>query len=445
MRYLIFAFYVILTLVWVHLLVWSNLSTQANFFLLLAVFLWIYMAVNIWANDVANSVWPAVWSGALKLKHAIIIAAVFELLWAVIAWWEVVKTVKNGIIDVNMIDNISVFIFIMMAALFSAAAWLNLATYFKAPVSTTHSIVWWVMWAWIAALWFWVVDWWTMWKIVSSWFISPLLGWLIAALFLYLIKSLILFRDNKVSQSKKWVPFFVAIMSWAFVTFLAIKWLKHIVSIDFVYASHMWLIVWFFVYFFLRSSIWKKASKITNDRQWVAKLFNIPLVFAVVLLTFAHWSNDVANAIWPLAAIYDSLVNSWINWSVWIPFWILLLWWTGLSFWLLLFWPRIIKAVGSEITELDQIRAFCIAISAALTVILASQLWLPVSTTHVAIGWVFWVWFLREYLHKKHHGKKEKFVQRNMMFKIISAWLITVPIVAFISWMFFVLFNFMFI
>lgn len=445
MRYLIFTFYVVLSLVWVHLLVWTDLSTQANFFLLLAVFLWIYMAVNIWANDVANSVWPAVGSWALKLKHAIIIAAIFELLWAIVAWWEVVDTVKNWIIDVWLINDVSIFIFIMMSALFSAALWLNLATFFKAPVSTTHSIVWWVMWWWIAALWFWVVDWWTMWKIVSSWFISPLLGWIVAALFLFGIKYLIIFKDNKVSQSKKWVPFFVAIMSWAFVTFLIIKWLKQIIQIDFIYASHIWLIVWFFVYFFLRSIIWKKASKISNNREWVAKLFNIPLIFAVVLLTFAHWSNDVANAIWPLAAIYDSLVNSWVSWNVWVPFWIMLLWGTWLSFGLLLFWPRIIKAVGSEITELDQIRAFCIALSAAITVIIASQLWLPVSTTHVAIGWVFWVWFLREYLHRKKHGKKEQFVQRNMMFKIISAWLITVPVVAFISWMFFVMFNFMFI
>jgi len=445
MKYILFTLYIVSALVGVHLFVWSNLWTSANAFLLFAVFLGIYMAVNIWANDVANSVWPAVWSGALTLKQAIIIAAIFELAWAVIAGWEVVKTIKDGIIDISLIWDYTIFMFIMLAALFSAALWLNFATYFNAPVSTTHSIVGWVMWAWIAAMWIWIVSWPTMWKIVSSWFISPLLWWIVAALFLFFIKYLVLNRTDKVWQAKKWVPFFVSIMAWAFTTYLILKWIKNLVDIDFVTASHIWLWVAFFIYFALRSYLWKISSKIKNTREWILKLFNIPLIFAVILLTFAHWSNDVANAIWPLAAIYDSLVNSSISWSVWIPFWIMLLGWTWLSFWLLLFGPKIIKAVGSEITELDQVRAFCIALSAAFTVILASQLWLPVSSTHIAIGWVFWVWFLREYLHKREHNKKECYVERSMLKKIVAAWLITVPIVAFLSGLIFFIFSFLFI
>lgn len=445
MKYFLFALYIIWALVWVHLLVWTNLWTSANAFLLFAVFLGIYMAVNIWANDVANSVGPAVWSGALSLKWAIVIAAIFELAWAVIAGWEVVKTIKDWIIDIWVINDYTIFLFIMLAALFSAALWLNFATYFNAPVSTTHSIVGWVMWAWIAAMWVWIVAWDTMWKIVASWFISPLLWWIVAALFLFFIKHLILNRKDKIVQAKKWVPFFVAIMAWSFTSYILLKWLKNILKLDFVSASHIWLIVAFFTYFFLRAYISKISHRLSNDRKAIAKLFNIPLILSVILLSFAHWSNDVANAIGPLAAIYDSLVNSWVSWSVWIPFWIMLLWWTWLSFWLMLFGPKIIKAVWWEITELDQIRAFCIALSAAFTVILASQMWLPVSSTHIAIGWVFWVWFLREYLHKREHWKKEKFVERAMLSKIVAAWLITVPVVAFLAWAIFLIFSFLFI
>jgi PiT family inorganic phosphate transporter len=121
--------------------------------------------------------------------------------------------------------------------------------------------------------------------------------------------------------------------------------------------------------------------------------------------------------------------------------WILLIWGGWIAVWLAIFGPKMIKTVWGEITELDQIRAFCIALSAAITVIIASQLGLPVSSTHIALGWVFWVGFLREFLHKREHGKKEKFVERSMLKKIIAAWLITVPTVALLSWVIFMILN----
>ncbi|MDD3144949.1 MAG: inorganic phosphate transporter [Candidatus Gracilibacteria bacterium] len=445
MKYFLFALYIISALIGVQLLVGSNLGTSADAFLLFAVFLGIYMAVNIGANDVANSVGPAVGSGALSLKGAIIIAAIFELAGAVIAGGEVVKTIKDGIIDISLLNNYTVFMFIMLSALFSAALWLNFATYFKAPVSTTHSIVGGVMGAGIASMGLGIVAWGTMGKIVLSWIISPLLGGIVAALFLFFIKHLILNKKDKVVQAKKWVPFFVSIMAWAFTTYIILKGIKNIIKIDFVSASHIGLVVAFFTYFFLRAYIGKISSRLSNDRKSIAKLFSIPLIFSVILLSFAHGSNDVANAIGPLAAIYDTLVNSGISGSVGVPFWIMLLGGTGLSFGLLLFGPKIIKAVGGEITELDQIRAFCIALSAAFTVILASQMGLPVSSTHIAIGGVFGVGFLREYLHKREHGKKEKFVERKMLTKIVAAWLVTVPVVAVISGLMFLVFNFLFV
>lgn len=399
-----------------------------------------YMAMNIWANDVANSVWPAVGSKTITLKWAIIIAAIWNFSGALIAWWDVVSTIKDWIIDISGFGwDTHMFIFSMISALVAAAIWLNIATYFKAPVSTTHSIVWGVMWAWIAALWVNVVSWSTMWKIVASWIISPVLWGIIAAIFLYFIKTTIIFKDDKIKSAQKMVPIFVAIMSWAFSTYLILKWLKHLIKLDFTQASIIWFIIAIIVYFVMSKVLKWKNHKIKNNRESINTLFSIPLIFAVALLTFAHWANDVANAIWPLAWIYDAIVSWWITWKASIPIWIMVIWWAGISIWLYLFWPRIIKRVWWEITELDQVRAFSIALSAALTVIIASQLWLPVSSTHIALGWIFWVWFLREYLDKKHNKKKEIHVKRDLIYKIIAAWLITVPVVAFLSGMVFLL------
>ena len=423
------------------------------YFIVFAAVLGWYMAMNIGANDVANSVWPAVWSKALTLWWAIVLAAIFEASWALIAGWEVVDTIKKWIINIDWFQDPNMFMFAMMAALVAAAIWLNLATYLKAPVSTTHSIVWWVMWAWIAALWFSVVDWWTMGKIAASWVISPVLGGIIAAGFLLMIKETVMFKADKVKAAKSWVPFFVSIMAWAFTAYLTLKWLKKIwpninefvwfidlgEKPDFITAAILWLIVASVVFFFMKKRIDKKAHHIENNRDSINKLFNIPLIFAVALLSFAHGSNDVANAIWPLAAIYDTVINSSVSTSVGIPIWIMVIWWLWISVWLALYWPRIIKTVWHEITELDQVRAFSIALSAAITVIIASQLQLPVSSTHIALGWVFGVGFLREYLDRKHHNKKEIYVRRDMIWKIASAWIITVPAVAMLSWLIFIL------
>jgi len=367
-----------------------------NAYVALAIWIGLYMAVNIWANDVANSVWPAVGSKAITIKQAILIAAVWNFSWAIIAGWDVVNTIKKWIIDVTPITQtyweaawLEIFVLIMLAALLAGWLWLTFATYVRAPVSTTHSIVGWVMWSWIAALGFWAVSWPTMWKIAASWFISPVLGWIIAALFLYWIKTTILFKEDKVSSAKTWVPFYVAIMSWAFTTYLIVKGIKQVVKVEFINAALIWMLIAAITFVIMRKYLKKKKS-LKNDKESIASLFSIPLIFAVALLTFAHGANDVANAIWPMAAIYDTFMNGNISSKVDLPIWILALGWFGISFWLAVFGPRIIKTVGGWITELDRIRAFCIALAASITVIIASQLWLPVSSTHIAIWWIFW-------------------------------------------------------
>ena len=164
-------------------------------------------------------------------------------------------------------------------------------------------------------------------------------------------------------------------------------------------ALTLGLIVAVFVYIFVKSKLNSNSDKLENSKASVNTLFTIPLIFAAALLSFAHGANDVANAIGPLAAINDAIVNGGISSKAEIPLWIMGVGALGIALGLALYGPKLIKTVGTEITELDQIRAFSIAMAASITVIIASQLGLPVSSTHIAIGGVFGVGFLREWLH----------------------------------------------
>ncbi|AXH11102.1 inorganic phosphate transporter [Halarcobacter bivalviorum] len=387
--------FVMLVFLWSYT---SHGDVPNNTFLIIGAVFGAYMAMNIGANDVANNVGPAVGSKAMTLMWAIVIAAIFEAAGAFIAGGDVVKTIKKGIIDPALITNPEIFIWAMTAALLSAALWLNFATSIGAPVSTTHSIVGGVMGAGIAAAGFAIVSWGTMGKIAASWVISPLLGGIIAAGFLYFIKKNIIFKKDLLEEARKFVPILVAVMSWAFSTYLILKGVKKLIKLDFLTASLIGIAIAVAVYFFVKPLVIKASEKISNDREGVNSLFTIPLIFAAALLSFAHGANDVANAIGPLAAINDAVMSSEISSKVDIPFWVMAVGAIGISIGLALYGPRLIKTVGSEITELDQIRAFSIAMAAAITVILASQLGLPVSSTHIAVGGVFGVGFLREWI-----------------------------------------------
>ena len=396
----------------------SSGNIPNNTFLAIAALFGAYMAMNIGANDVANNVGPAVGSKALTMGGAIAIAAVFETAGAFIAGGDVVKTIKKGIIDISAFGtHTDMFIWAMMAALLAAALWLNFATYFKAPVSTTHSIVGGVMGAGIAAAGFSIVAWGTMGKIIASWIISPLLGGLIAAGFLYAIKKTIIFQEDKIRAAQKWVPIYVSIMTWAFTTYLMLKGLKkvwpsivsfvntNLVNIlpvtkkpTLLTALTAGLIISIIVYILVKRSISRSNRIPDNSRKSINALFTIPLIFAAALLSFAHGANDVANAIGPLAAISDAVTSGGISAKAGIPFWVMAVGAVGISLGLALYGPKLIKTVGSEITDLDQMRAFSIAIAAAITVIIASQLGLPVSSTHIAVGGVFGVGFLREWI-----------------------------------------------
>jgi len=469
-------------------------------FLVLAAVFGAYMAMNIGANDVANNVGPAVGSGALTIGGAILIASIFEASGALIAGGDVVGTIKKGIIDPSAFGNDPmVFVYAMSAALLAAALWLNLATWLKAPVSTTHSIVGGVLGGGIAAGGFAIVSWGTMGKIAASWVISPVLGGVIAAIFLYVIKSQIIFKEDRLSAAKKVVPILVALMAAAFITYLTVKGLKKVWPVIVDTLSFLpqtkkptFLIALMFggigaaiTFIIVKPRIAKKVMGMEATRESINLLFTIPLIFAAALLSFAHGANDVANAVGPLAAVYDALTTHGVSTKAAIPLWVMVVGGVGISIGLALFGPRLIKTVGSEITELDQMRAFSIMMAAAITVVIASQLGLPVSSTHIAVGAIFGVGFLREWLDGKEMGVKqeklkvevekqnrlkaelsdlkteedykrqielmeslkvqkkrvkslkrtlrENYVKRGMVKKIVAAWIITVPAAAVLS------------
>jgi len=245
--------------------------------------------------------------------------------------------------------------------------------------------------------------------LVASWVISPLLGGVIAALFLYTIKKTMIYKDDKLSAMKKMVPLYVAIMGWAFVTYLMLKGVKHLVKVDFLTAAGIGFAAAAAIFFTVKPMVSRAASKLQNTREDVNKLFTIPLIFAAALLSFAHGANDVANAVGPLAGIADAVQTSAVATKASIPLWVMLVGAIGISLGLALYGPKLIRTVGSEITELDQVRAYSIAMAAAITVIVASQLGLPVSSTHIAVGGVFGVGFLREYLY---HTKEEELIRK---------------------------------
>ncbi|SFA80596.1 inorganic phosphate transporter, PiT family [Poseidonocella pacifica] len=417
-----------------------------------------YMALNIGANDVANNMGPAVGANALSMGGAIAIAVVFESAGALIAGGDVVSTIAKGIIAPESMGTATVFIWAMMSALLSAALWVNLATWIGAPVSTTHSVVGGVMGAGIAAAGFGAVSWATMGAIAASWVISPLLGGVVAALFLWLIKSRIIYRENKIAAARRWVPVLVGIMAGTFSTYLALKGLKKIIKIDLSSALMIGVAVGLLVWVVMIPMIRKQSEGLENRNKSLKILFGVPLVVSAALLSFAHGANDVANAVGPLAAIVQASQSGDFTHSVAIPFWVMVIGAFGISFGLFLFGPKLIRMVGGQITKLNPMRAYCVALSAAITVIVASWLGLPVSSTHIAVGGVFGVGFFREWDAERRIRKarlqmpnrptyapeerlRRKLVRRSHFLTIIAAWLITVPAAAILSAVIFFLIN----
>jgi PiT family inorganic phosphate transporter len=310
----------------------------------------------------------------------------------------------------------------------------------------------------IAAAGFGAVNWPMMGSIAASWVISPVLGAIIAAMFLAFIKEMIIYKDDKIAAAKRWVPVLVAIMAGAFSAYLALKGLKKIIHLNMSTALLIGVGMAIFTWAITTPLIARQAEGLENRNQSIRKLFSIPLVLSAALLSFAHGANDVANAVGPLAAIVHTIEMGDVATKVSIPLWVMIVGAIGISLGLFLFGPKLIRMVGQQITKLNPMRAYCVALSAAITVIIASWLGLPVSSTHIAVGAVFGVGFFREWYtensktrrayiqanksrnptkqgasKEREEIKRRKLVRRSHFMTIASAWVITVPAAALLS------------
>lgn len=411
-----------------------------------------YMAMNIGANDVTNNVGPAVGARVISMGAALAMAVVFEIAGAMIAGDQVVATISRGIIDPSVTSTAGAYVWAMMAALLSAGLWVNFATWVNAPVSTTHSIVGGVLGAGVAAVGIGALNWGIVAGITASWVVSPLLGGAVAALVLAFIKEFIIYREDKIAAANRWVPVLIAVMTATFVTYLSLEGLSQIMPVSLPKALLIGpacgLVAWVLVTPLIR----RQAAGLENRNQSLRKLFRLPLIFAAALLSFAHGANDVANAIGPLTGIVEATRAGGMAVDGQPQLWVVLIGALGISLGILLFGPRLIRIVGEEITKLNPMRAYCVSLSTATTVILASALGLPVSSTHIAVGAVFGVGFFREWYTRNSkrrveymRAKAERWevepkpernseevrrrylVRRSHFMTIVAAWIITVP------------------
>jgi len=399
-----------------------------------------YMALNIGANDVANNMGPAVGARAVTLVGALAIAAICETAGALLAGGDVVGTVSRGIISPQAVAAPEHFIWAMMGALLAAALWINLATWIGAPVSTTHSIVGGVMGAGIAAAGFGAVNWPTMGSIAASWVISPVMGGVIAAVLLAVLNNRILYREDRIAAARIWVPVMVGLMGGVFACYMALKGLSRLVRFSLTESLLIGVVVAVPLILVMIPVVRRQSRGMENRVKSIKPLFAVPLVLSAALMSFAHGANDVANAVGPLAAIVHAIQEGGAADRVAIPLWVMVVGALGLSFGLVLFGPKLIHLVGSEITRLNAMRAWCVALSAAIVVIVASWLGLPISTTHVAIGGIFGVGFYREWYHERvlkenrdqsalpvEERTRRKVVRRVHFLSILAAWVVTVP------------------
>lgn len=455
--------------------VWTNMSTastSSSFVIIIGAIVAGYMALNIGANDVANNMGPAVGARALTMPVALLIAAVCEAAGALLAGGNVVTTVASDLlVDLN-IEPGSI-ILVMISALLASAIWVHFSTFIGAPVSTTHSIIGGVTGAGIAAAGLSAVSWPNIFIIAFGWVLSPVAGGAIAALLLLCTQIAITRRIDKLGAAQMWVPVFVAIMSGTFVTYLASKGFQRVWSpapaLLIVVGVGAALLGWALAFLHVR----QRALGLENRKKHVATLFRLPLIFAAALLSFSHGANDVANAVGPLAAIVSALEGQQAAMGAATPFWVLAIGAFGISAGLALFGPRLIRTVGEQITKLNEIRAFCAALATAITVLFASALGIPVSTTHIAIGAVFGIGFLREYRSRREMERKSvptyarfvdpkalnttpemafanareidgrQLIRRKSVYRIVGAWTVTLPCSAgFAAAVFFVLSRF---
>lgn len=371
-------------------------------FIALAMIFGFYMTWGIGANDVANAMGTSVGSGAVSIKQAIFIAAIFEFAGAFIAGGQVTKTIRKGIIDpASIVNTPELLVYGMLGALLGAALWLMIASMRGWPVSTTHSIVGAIVGFGMSGIGMHAVNWAKIGKIVMSWLISPLIGGVIAFILMMSIRHFILNTETPFRKAKAYGPLYVFLLGFIVTLVSLFKGLKHLKLALTIEQSFMTATVAGIIVAIIGKILIDKVEMDeTADKSFhfasVEKVFTPMMIFAACAMAFAHGSNDVANGIGPLAAVV-SIVQSGgqVAQKAPLPIWILVLGGAGIVVGLATMGYKVMATIGTKITELTPTRGFCATLAAATTVVIASRTGLPVSTTHIAVGAVMGVGLAR--------------------------------------------------
>jgi len=393
-----------------------------------------FMAWGIGANDVANAMGTSVGARALTLAQAILVACIFEFAGAYLAGGEVTSTIRKGIIDPSLLSNSpQLLVFGMLASLLAAGTWLLIASYNGWPVSTTHSIVGAIVGFAAVGISVDAVSWAKVTSIVSSWIVSPLMAGTISFMIFRSVQHLILNTENPFLNAKKYVPGYMFLVGFVLSMVTLLKGLKHIgLDISFIESLQYSILIGIGIAL-LGITLLKKVKNTEQQRgdvvfDGVERVFAILMIFTACAMAFAHGSNDVANAVGPLAAIVNVVQSGGeIAAKSTMPWWILLLGGAGIIAGLAMLGYKVIETVGRNITELTPSRGFAAELAAATTVVLASGTGLPISTTHTLVGAVLGVGLAR--------GLSA--IDLSVVGRIILSWIVTLPVGAGLSIIFF--------
>ncbi len=408
--------------------------------LALAILFGFFMAWGVGANDVANAMGTSVGAKAITIKQAIIIAMVFEFAGAYLAGGEVTSTIRKGIIDPELLgDEPELLVYGMMSAILAAGLWLFIATTYGWPVSTTHSIVGAIVGFAAVGISVDAVNWGKVGEIVSGWVVSPVMAGTMSFLLYVSVRRFIFDTNDPFKMAKRLVPIYIFMMGYVISMVTMVKGLKHIgLELSFQEAM-LYSVLAALGITMIGVVALMRIRRVAESRHYdllnVEKVFGVLMIFTACAMAFAHGSNDVANAIGPLAAV-NSIVSSggMVAQQAQMPHWLLLLGGGGIVAGLALYGYRVIRTIGSHITELTPSSGFAAELAAASTVVIASAYSLPVSTTHTLVGGVLGVGLARGIAA----------INLRVVGTIFVSWMVTLPAGAILAITFFYLFKFIF-
>lgn len=416
------------------------ISQYGTIFLIMACLFGFFMAWGVGANDVANAMGTSVGAKAVTIKQAIFIAMIFEFAGAYLAGGEVTSTIRSSIIDIDkagFADSPELLVYGMLSSLLAAGTWLLIASHYGWPVSTTHSIIGAIVGFAVVGISVDAVVWSKIWAIVASWVVSPVCSGIIAFFIFRSVQKLVLDTDDPFANAKKYVPFYIFLVGFMISMVTLVKGLRY-VGLDFSFTQSLLMAIGVGILamvigiLLLRGIKEVPTDNLGHNFNSVEKVFGVLMIFTACSMAFAHGSNDVANAIGPLAAV-NSVVQSGGVFAEQsgLPFWILILGGGGIVAGLAMWGYKVIATIGRNITELTPSRGFAAELAAATTVVVASGTGIPVSTTHTLVGAVLGVGLARGI------GA----LNLNVVSRIFLSWVVTLPVGAGLSIIFFFLFK----